>query len=403
MRLLSFVLCSSIFLAAGFTGLCQSGKASIQTEGGYRVDLSYEQTLMGDSVLVNFSKVDVKGISGKALKNKDKVKVVIFDTRSGLTQFLSDGSVEPLVTSSTELQIDSFDEGYLFIREGTVLTFKRLEFMEDIGLKIPMYAAEEKSILPSSLKAKFLGNPRYNLTGMMTIDITVPAVDVHEVPGGSVSQPPVTADNLPESAGNRYEDIYQMIDKVNALLKQQTSLPLSRTLNRYYDDLRDRVGEIDDLSVKEDVNSTLDAVDQKEEELAEDVENMELQKKAEEDSLQAVRQEQERAEQQVAEDAEQENKTKKMIGAALLIVGGIIGNQFLQYFRNIKTQKKMLEMQRMMEEGAGKKAEGKVRQLAGGGVAKARKGIGRVKDDISKNTRKPSGEKSKRKPPKYTI
>lgn len=414
MKAVPFILFSSFFLTAGLSGLCQPQSVSLMTDDGDRIVVSYEISEDGDDLLLSFPEVNVKKRSGKLLElmgkgGKADVQAVMFDRRGNLPLFSSEETIVPLSVPA-ELEYTASGDGVFFLQESPVLKFKRLTRTRDIQFTLPIYIAV-RQILHSG----------YRLVGKTGLEIRVAAEEQPELPDGesvSSSADGVSGDSS-ESEGRDYSEINQSVSIVKTITEQQMALPFSETFMIEIAKLRTWA---DDESVaqpvREKIRSALGAYEKKIGELERKEESAKQQVKEEEERREAEQQAEElRRELQEEQRALEEKKSrlKMIIGGIVLAVVGVIGNQFLQYFRNMKTQKGMMEMQQMMANRVQKKAESKARQFASGGVSKVKRKVGQEKNDLIKRSKndlikknqnkngKPTVGGTRRNPPRYTI
>jgi len=398
MKVVRFILFFSFFLTVCLSGLCQPQSVSLMTDSGDRILVLYEISEDGDDLLLSFLEVNVKGGSGKLLDLvKGDIQVVLFDRRGNLPLFSSDATIDPLAVPA-ELEYSASGDGVFFLRESPVLKFKRLTRTKDIQLYLPIYIAE-RHILHSG----------YRLTGKVGMDVRVAAEEQPDIQDGeSVSSISGMPGVPSESEERDYSEINQSVSIVKTITEQQMSLPFSETFMIEIAKLRTWA---DDESmtqpVREKIRSALGSYEKKSAELEKKADREKQQMKEEEEQREAERQAEElKKELQEEQRALEEKKSrlKMIIGGILLAVVGVIGNQFLQYFRNMKTQKGMMEMQQQMANRIQKKAESKARQLTAGGVSKVKKKVGQEKSDLMKKSGnvKLTG-KPGQKPPRYTI
>jgi len=398
MRVIPFILFSSFFLTVGLSGLCQPQSVSLMTDSGDRILVLYEISEDGDDLLLSFLEVNVKSGSGKLLNLvKGETQVVLFDRRGNLPSFSSDETIVPLAVPA-ELEYTASGDGVFFLQEGPVLRFRRLTRTRDIQFSLPVYIAE-----------KHILNSGYRLMGKAGLDIRVAAEEQPDVPDGeSVPSFAGMPEVYVESEERDYNEINQSVSLVRTITEQQMSLPFSEMFVIEIAKLRTWADDEDIVqSVRGKIRSVLGAYEKKSAELEEKADREKQQMKGEEERREAERQAEElRKEQQEEQRVLEEKKSrmKMIIGGILLAVVGVIGNQFLQYFRNMKTQKGMMEMQQQMANRVQKKAESKARQLAAGGVGKVKKKVGQEKSDLMKKSRniKLMGRPGQ-KPPRYTI
>jgi len=373
-----------IFLTVGLTAFCQPETVSLTTDKGDRISLTYEITEDGDDLLLSFSEASVKSSAGKLLdlkgKKGDDLLVVLFDRRGNLPSFSSDETIVPLAVPPG-LEYAPSSDGVFFLQDGPVLKFKRPDRSRDVELSLPVYIA-----------GRHLLKEGYKLMGRAELGIhldgQVPPESSED--GGGLSDDGMSMTS-PEAGGRDYSEINMSISRVKTLVEQQMSLPFSETFMLEVANLR---AWADDgsiaPSVREKIQSALKAYEKKSGELEQEEKDAKQQAQADEERRKAEelaeKQEQELKElERMAE--EKKSRLKMIIGGILLAVVSVIGNQFLQYFRNMKTQEGMMKMQEQMADKAQKKAEGGAKQMAAGGVNKVKKEIGRKKEDIIKNTK----------------
>lgn len=359
---------------------------TLSSPKGDKVSITYEITQKNGKVTICFPNMSkTLGNHGKKYQNTDDIVVLFFDRKGGYTEEFSGNIEERPFTIPAGLQYNRpSEDGYFIIGQSSPpkLTFD-LETTETVNLSIPVYLAKH----PRRGKYEV-----FQHCGNLNISI-VPetASQSPKEKGGKRTETFEFAEE--ESSFSFEEEARQRIARINALLDFQDS-QFSNDLINDIASLNALKEKVKDRNTLKEIQETISKCEAKKEELsqkAKQQESIDSQKAAKEQveaeerqmylscmdiqscehylelypdgkykpeveaKLDKLKTDKENA------DAKQNKRTIWMIiGGGLMAVLLFVGNQAMQSFRNIKTQRSIMEMQKDVT----KRAEGTAKRKA---------------------------------------
>ena len=206
---------------------------------------------------------------------------------------------------------------------------------------------------------------------------------------------------IEEGIDENDHEALNLIDLINKELPRQDAYPMETTLVQKIDRLNELQPKIKKEEIVKDISKTLEDYNNKERELRNAKEESDRQKADDDDFNNCTTKEQYESylkqhpngshvddanaaitkinnEAQEKKDKERKRNIWMIVGGALLAILLFVGNQVMQSFRNIRTQRSMMQMQ----QDAAKRAQNMAR--------------GKVQNEIRKQTNKVTGQVRKK-------
>jgi len=319
-------------------GACQPKQVSLVTAQNDVISISYEIETKKNILSIHFTDDLISMSSEHSGKNKknDYFKAVFFDRRGNLPLFRSKTNINPIQIPHA-LSYTPSENGFFFLQEHPTLTFDGSDMEEDSKIIIPVYLV---CYIPQKEIYELAGNAELRIS----LNNTLSNSDYYD----SVKRQELSA----ASTEDNQDEVIKCISMINILLEQQEELPFSEML----------VCEIAKLSVwsehkditpslKKRIQSTLSSCSSKKEELEQKESEKKENEKMERERIEEEKKNQEREQLLEDERRDKEAKEQKIWTIIIGIVCSIAfsaGNQTFQYFKNIKMQKKMMELQQNM-------------------------------------------------------
>lgn len=350
-----------------------------------RLIITYDVTYSNGRVTIRFA--DVKKKLGTTYSDKYKklneVAVVFFDRTGNYDDLKFSGITVNAFMVPSEASYNRSSDGYFLLNDTPVINFD-VKSGDVSDLSIPIYLAH------------YEGKRKYEVF-IQCGNLVIPLKENQRTSSSMVtSQVTVTSTEEIESGLSEEDEAQIRINRVTDLIKEQRKLPLSEELTHEVSMLRELRYKITDRNLSNKIAETLSDYDTKKQELEAKAES-DAQKAQEAAALEAkLEKEQAQARQDsinaVAEQKAEEQQQRNLwmiIGGVVLAILGFVGNQVLQHFRNVKSQKNIMEMQQSMakkaESEAKRRAESLVKsqtnQMANDVKNKAK---GMVKDSVGK-------------------
>lgn len=312
-------------------------------DGTSCIDITYDLQYEDDKVRILFKRIN-KNLN-PSFKYKSKDIDVVFFEKIGVyddVKFIGEVEVRAFKLSSN-LSFDGTNSiGYFLLSRRPELPFI-LSGDDDTNLSVPMYIVKKKKEKEYKLLEEL---------GELKIKLCKPKAKNFIQQQKAIEKANIIVDNGSGDEKVLSDQVYDQIKIIEESLENQTELPFTEVLNSQIKalidyktdvkgkDLRSAIDDCLKLCASKEVELREDAVEQKKRELEEAKKQQEeLQKKeyARQDSIK-------KAEQTQAETEKKQNLWM-IIGGAILAVLCFIGNQIFQHFRNLRSQKNMLEMQ----------------------------------------------------------
>lgn len=376
--LLSFFCLSTINVFA----IPKEGGDTLRTRMGDKVIVLYEYNIMGNKLTIRF-KPAIKRLgddNARKYRKLGDLTVVFFDRKGSFEDATFTGDVTPeafVVPSNLSYELSR--EGYYLLHDSPSISFSFRGDAADAELSFPAYLAYHYRKGKYRLIAR-CGSINIKAIRPKTNDATTEQERNEKT---RVSIVEVESDNSDMTR------ILDCIANINARLSQEDRLPMSESLEGDVRLLREWKYSVTDAHLKEMVNETLDAYEQKKRQLENDaVTAAQAEQKRVEEELKAQN-EAEAVRQNEAAEKNRKRNIWMVIGGVILAVGAFVGNQFLQIYKNKKSQKDMLEMQQSMvkkaENESKKQAQSKVRSQV---TLTANNARGKTHESIKKNAAK---------------
>ena len=384
----------SLFYSLGITAIEKVD--TLYSTKNDRLIVTYDVAYNNGRVTIRFA--DVKKKLGTANSDKYKklneVAVAFFDRTGNYDDLKFSGITVNAFMVPSGVNYSRSSDGYFLLNDSPVINFD-VNSGDVSDLSIPIYLAHyegkrkyEIFIQCGNLVIPLKENQRSSTSATVTTQVTVTSTEEIE-------------------SGLSEEDEAQIrINRISDLLQEQRKLPLAEELTHEISMLRELRYKITDRNLSSKIAETLANYDIKKQELEAKAEQDA--RKAQEEAAQEAKLEKELAQarqdsinaiaEQKAEKQQQRNLWMIIGGVALAILG-FVGNQVMQHFRNLKSQKNIMEMQQSMakkaESEAKRRAEAlmknQTRQVANEVKQKAKEtvkeNVGKVKENVGKMTK----------------
>lgn len=361
------------------------------------VILTYSITQKANVVDVQFRNVRI--LLGdfhhdKYKKETDKVHTLFFDCNGCSKDMKFTGKTPSLVCLPANASYKQSNDGYFIIEQRPTLSFELGASGSD-SLTIPIYLAHYER------------KGRYKvLCSCGDLEVRIPPTST----SSSIAQPAIKKSS--QQSSDEFVEIEEEFDELNkqALnlikgidkdLPRQDKLPMESTLERKIENLVDLQAKIKNEDIIKKIDETLEAYNSKKKELEKELAKVEEQK-ADNDAFNSCTTKEQyesylkqhpygshvddanaaitkiNNEAQEKKDKERKRNIWMIVGGALLAILLFVGNQVMQSFRNIRTQRSMMQMQ----QDAAKRAQNMAR--------------GKVQNEIRKQTNKVTGQVRKK-------
>lgn len=362
-----------------------------------RIIVTYVITQKGNKVDLQFKSVrkQLGDYHYRRYKREaDKIHIIFFDWVGVRKDMRFTGETPSVICLPAKASYTKSRDGYFIVEQRPTISFG----VEDPGTKtisIPLYMAH------------YEGKQHYKiLCSCGNLVACLPNASPQM--SGSLS----TINKQSRQGGNEYEEIVEdfsefedealmLIKLINKELPNQDTLPMASTLERKVENLVDLQAKIKNEDVVKKIDEAVEAYNSRKKDLERSIAESK-QQKADDDAFTICNTKDgyelylkqypngrhvEEAKGKVAEleakAKEEEDKNKKrtiwmIVGGVLLAILLFVGNQVLQSFRNIRTQRSMMQMQQDATKRAQNMASGK------------------VKSEIRKQTNKVTGQVKKK-------
>lgn len=351
-----FTTClAAVFVSCTLT-LAKDVKDTLYSTNGDRVILNYNMSRDGSQVTVKFNSI-LKKLGQRTqdkYKKLDEIAVVIFDRTGNYRDLKFDGQTPNAFMVPSNVTYTPSSDGYYLLQENPILQFTVKD--EDAQLSIPLYLAH------------YEGKRHYKVFGQCgTLQLKPKANKTRSAAGGigdggsgdEVGAETITTEELTDEGLSPADEAAIRISSVMSMLEKAKKLPFPEELTHEASMLRELRFKVTDDDVSKQIAKTLDAYDNKKQELEAQAET--AQNAAAAQAAQKAQEAKALTDSLSAASALQAAKDKKEImwlvgglgGLALLIFGG---KQVIQTIKNNQLQK----AQRQMMEG--------ITKMAGGGM-----------------------------------
>lgn len=334
---------------------------------GNRVDLEFK----------NVRKVLGDYHRGKYGKEVGNIHTLFFDRIGTEKDMKFTGETPDIIMLPSKASYTNSSDGYFIVEQWPTLSFD----LDDDGAKsftVPLYLAHYERKQHYKI-----------LCSCGNLEITLPSAPVQTSSVSSANRQPSKQRNaqvveIGEEFDESQEQALNLIKSIYKELPEQDALPMSSTLEKKVSNLVDLQSKIKNEDMVRKIDEVLEAYHVKEKELqrakkkadekkADDddfigcnsVEAYELYLKQHPDGSHVEEAKAEIKSLKAREKEEEESKKKRniwmIIGGVLLAILLFVGNQVLQSFRNIRTQRSMMQMQQDATKRAQNMARSKAR------------------------------------------
>ncbi len=340
------ICCGILFLIGCFiVGSAKEYKDTIRSTDDDRIIITYDLKYSNDEIKIDFisAKKKLSLRNERRYEELENVEVVFFD-RTGVYRDTKFTNLTPeAFMVPYGLKYKASDLGYFCFHQEPSISFKVTERGDKV-LSIPIYLAY------------YEGKGKYKLFSCCKkFNISIKNSNIKKIaqPKGNDSEMEMVSTEIELDADN--ELAIQVMSSVNSIkdyLPNQTELPFGTVLQGEINTLLDLQKKVSDEELIGVIKKTLKECELKEQELKaasaaaaqqaqddakKEMERQQKEQQAREDSIAAVQQQQ--------AEAEKKRNIWMIIGGIILAILGFIGNQVLQHFRNIRSQRSMMEMQ----------------------------------------------------------
>ena len=388
---------ASLTLLAFFISFCASAKEvtdTLYSDKNDRVIVTYSITQKGNTVNLQFK--SIRKVLGDYHRNKykkeaDRMHTLFFDRIGGSKDMKFTGITPSVISLPAKASYKKSSDGYFVIEQRPTFSFE-LETSEAKTCTIPLYLTH------------YEGKQHYEILcscGNLKVDIPKAATQSAKPEIQTQSQQ-IEFDVVEnEDEFTEFDDqALNLINSINKSLPYQDTLPMESTLERKIGSLCDLQEKIKNEEIVNKIEETLEAYNSKKKELEKAIAESNKQKaddnaftscstqehyelylkqypngrhveeaKAKVDELKAKAKEE--------EDSKNKRNIWMIIGGVLLAILLFVGNQVLQSFRNIRTQRSMMQMQqdatKRAQNMASSKAKSEIRKQTNKVTGQARK------------------------------
>lgn len=343
-----------------------------------RIIVTYSVTRKGNKVDLLFKSVAKRLGDYHRDKYKNKVRTLFFD---GLVVSkdikISVEETPSLIRLPANASYKKSSDSYFVLEEEPSLSFE-LESTEATSITIPLYLAY------------YEGKQHYRIfcsCGNLEVHIPCSSTQLSSIssPNKKPSrQSSIEFVEIEEEIDENGTEALNLIRLINEELPRQDTWPMDNTLTKKIDRLNELQAKIKKEEIVKNIGKTLDECNNKEKELKKTVEESNKQKVDDDDFTNCTTKEDferylnkhpdgshaEEAKSKIDKfesdfKAEKDKEKKRtiwmIIGGVLLAILLFVGNQVMQSFRNIRTQRSMMQMQQDAANRAKNMARGKAR------------------------------------------
>lgn len=338
---------------------------TLTTTRGDRVILDYDLTITDNQVKFDAQKPRIRLSTAltKDCKGKpDNVKAVIFDRRGnfGDTKWKGDLLPKPFSVPS-ELNYEKNDEGFYILGSSMPITFTRKN-SEILSIELPIYIAiyEKKN--------------NYKLVDKARVPLKVNVNNIARQSRQSSQSSQLIEVNTTVDVEEDNSDITNAltsVSQIRRLLPLETAYPFSETLNQekyYLNSVKSRITDKETLEL---INEVMTEIAERERELKAQADAEIKSEQRRQEELQQKQREEEEARILAQEEKEREQEEKQQKRTIWMVIIGVIvavvmfiSNAVLKYFRDLKQQKNIMQMQADLTQEAQSEAKRRAREIA---------------------------------------
>lgn len=379
---ITFLYCTSLSFARQY-------RDTLKTVAGDKIIVTYDLKYTNDKATIQFRNVKTILCEENLRKyRKEEIDLVFFD-RTGVYENITFSNMIPAAFMvPSELQYQSSERGYFFISESPSINFSILSNRSSL-LKIPLY------LVYSSGKSKFKLISRCSY-----LEITLKGAMSNSINPVTKAYSQITQNiehMVPDSGNDEQMEVANSINTVLTLLAAQTRLPFSDGLQYEITKLRLLQDQVKERALAYKIKDVLTECEVKKSELESaaaaqvKIEQEKAEEQARIEREQALEKEAAIAEEQKVQEEKQRKRTIWMIvGGILLSVIFAVGNQIMQHFSRLRSQKSMFEMQQDMTRRAENEARRHAQNMARRQTDRAMNKVKQSGRDIINNTKSKS-------------
>ena len=381
-----------LLLVVGFRASATEVTATLHSAKGDKIIVTYDITKKGNKIELQFKSVN-KQLGDyhykKYKKDLDKIQTFFFDWVGVRKDMKFTGETPSAICFPANASYKKSSDGYFIVEHRPSLSFD-LETDEAKVLSIPVYLAH------------YEGTRCYKLLcfcGKLEVNIPQETSSQPKGPRDPSGQSEIDALQYEEEFSEYNDEALNLIKSINKRLPYQDTLPMESTLEKMMENLVGLQSKIKNEDIVKMIDEAQDAYNSKKKELEKAIAKSNKQKEDNDAFNGCITKEQyelylkqhpngihvEEAKSKIDElddQAEKDKADKKkrtiwmIIGGVLLAILLFVGNQVLQSFRSIRTQRSMMKMQ----EDATKRAQNMAQNKAKGEIRKqTSKATGQVK------------------------
>lgn len=368
MRRFKFFVTACLLLACSIAFAKEETKTLVTAQGD-KVTVSYDVTRKNGKIVVKFvgSRLTL-GEHGGKYSNPSEIVALFFDRKGGYSdEFIGKVNTRPFTVPAGLQYNNRSEDGYFCLPHTPPpsLSFESTT-TDAIALIIPLYLAKHKKRGEYEV-FQYCGD----------IDISIAPENTPRPQNGKKEQASSTVEYVEEEVGTDNDALAELlITKVKTMLDYQDNTSFSPELINQISELKQLKSKVSSAKLRQEIEQVLESCDAKREELnkkAEEQEVIEKQKAAEAmddaefrncrtiedyehylknnpDGKHRSEAEAEKADLEGQKKAQEDKQHKRtvwmIIGGALLAILLFVGNQVMQSFRNIKTQRSIMQMQK---------------------------------------------------------
>lgn len=377
---------TAAFLLACSIAFAKEETKTLTSSKGDKVSVSYDVTRKNGAIDINFvnSRLTL-GEHGRKYSNVNEIVVVFFDRKGGYSEdFSGKVNIQPFTVPAGLQYNNPSEDGYFSLPHTPPPSISFVSNTTDAKtLYVPLYLAKHTK------RGKY---EVFQYCG--DIDISIASESTSRPRKGTAGQAVETVEYVEEIGTDNDELALSLITKIKTSLEYQDQSSFGPELINQISELKQVKSKVSSPKLRQEIDQVLETCNAKREELNQRAKEQEIiakQKEAEalddtefrncrtvEDyehylknnpdgkhRLEAEKEKESLTEQKNMEAKKQKKRTIWMIiGGAILAILLFVGNQAMQSFRNIKTQRSLMKMQQDATRAATGTAKRRVKSLA---------------------------------------
>lgn len=369
-------------------------KDTIHTRHGDKIIINYNVSSDGDIVSIQIPRPRI--IPSETLRKAskgdlEKLKVVVFDKVGNYGKVKWSGLNPSAFMVPSGMSHDYSEDGFYIFGESVPIVFTTRGVTQK-EIRLPLFIA----VYEKKQHYKIIES------GTQSLNITIGSSTSKKRSSQSGTEVEQIAVHSSEELEEDNDDVTKALTSIRMirqLLETETELPFSQTIIMELSNLRSIQDRVKDPEVLSKINDVFLEFNNKEHELKEAQKAASLSAQAQEQNLIAQQKAEEEAKMKEAEEKAklQEEKQQKrtlwmIIGGVILAVLGFVANAVFKYFREIKNQKSIMQMQESLSKQAEHEAGRRTREIVRNKVHKvANDGKNKIRNSI-KESNKPNNK-----------